>query len=187
MQSKDGKHSNSDDAALFRDAVGDVSPLNSKKNRANRHQPKPARPTPKAAQRRRDERDALAESMDDVPVDADVETGEELSFRRDGVDSRVFRKMRSGNISVREEVDLHGLRRDEARTYLRDFIRFSHKNGLRCVRVVHGKGLGSGPDGPVLKHGVNNWLRSWDEVLAFCSAPPNDGGTGAIYVLLKAR
>ncbi len=187
MQSKDGKHSNSDDAALFREAVGNVRPLKQKKNSANRHQPETVRPAPKAAQRRRDEQAALAESRSTMPPDADVETGEELSYRRDGVDARIFRKLRNGRISVREEVDLHGLRRDEARAYLHDFIRYSHEKGLRCVRVVHGKGLGSGPDGPVLKHGVNNWLRSWDEVLAFCSAPPADGGTGAVYVLLKSR
>lgn len=187
MQSKDDKHSNSDDAALFKDAVGDVSPLKKKKHSANRHHPQPARPSAKAVQRRRDERAALRESLDEVPAGADVETGEELSYRREGVDHKVFRKMRSGRISVREEIDLHNLRRDEARACLHDFIRACHEKGLRCVRVVHGKGLGSGPGGPVLKHGVNNWLRSWDEVLAFCSAPPHDGGTGAVYVLLKTR
>lgn len=187
MRSKDGKHSNSGDAALFKDAVGDVRPLKGKKNTANRHVPRPKPPSPKAIQRRRDERAVMAESLHDIPGDVDVETGEELSFRRDGVDLKVLRKMRSGKISVHEEVDLHGMRRDEARVYLREFILYCHANGVRCVRVVHGKGHGSGPGGPVLKHGVNTWLRTWDEVLAFCSAPAHDGGTGAIYVLLKAR
>lgn len=187
MQSKDGKHSNSDDAALFKDALGDVRPLHTKKNSKKRHHPKPSRPTAKALQRRRDERNALEETLDNVPDGADVETGEELLFKRDGVDPRIFKKMRNGKIAVREEIDLHTLRRNEARAYLQEFIRLSHAKGLRCVRVVHGKGLGSGPGGPVIKHGVNNWLRKWDEVLAFCSAPPHDGGTGAVYVLLKAR
>ena len=187
MQSKDGKHSNSEDAALFKDAVGDVSPLANKKAAKKRHHPKPSRPTAKAVQRRRDERDALAETMEQVPEGADVETGEELSYKRAGVDPRVFRKMRSGKIAVREEIDLHTLTRAEAKAYLLEFIQGSHAKGLRCVRVVHGKGLGSGPAGPVIKHGVNNWLRNWDEVVAFCSAPAHDGGTGAVYVLLKAR
>lgn len=182
MKSKDGKHSNSEGSALFRKAVGDAEPLSDKK----RHQAKPPRPSPKAIQRRRDERSVLHESLEDIPDGADVETGEELSFRRDGVDPRVFKKMRSGRISAREEIDLHGLRKDEAKAHLREFINYAVSKGCRCVRVVHGKGLGSGPGGPVLKHGVNNWLRNWDEVLAFCSATPANGGTGAIYVLLKS-
>jgi len=182
MNSKDGKHSNSDDSALFKDAVGDTESLPGKK----RHQANPPRPTAKAVRRQRDERSALQESLQDVPEGAEVETGEELSFRRNGVDSRVFKKMRTGRISVREEIDLHGLRKDEAKAHLRDFIGYATDKGWRCVRVIHGKGMSSGPNGPVLKHGVNNWLRNWDEVLAFCSAAAADGGTGAVYVLLKS-
>ncbi len=183
MKSKDGKHSNSDDSTLFKQAVGDAEPLSGKK----RHLAEKPRPSAKALQRRRDERSALRESLEDIPPGAEIETGEELSFRRDGVDQRVFKKMRTGRISVRDEADLHGMTRDEAHPYLRDFISYASQQDLRCVRVVHGKGLSSGPKGPVLKHAVNNWLRNWDEVLAFCSAPSQDGGTGDVYVLLKSR
>jgi DNA-nicking Smr family endonuclease len=180
MDSKDGKHSNSEDAALFRAAVADTLPLSGKR----RHEPEPPRIVPRARQRRRDERAVLAESIRDDPHQREVETGDELVFRRPDVRLSTFRKLRRGRYSVRAEIDLHGLTRDKAHRELRGFIVAATREGIRCVRVVHGKGLGSGPGGPVLKHAVNGWLRNWDEVRAFVSAPLNDGGTGAVYVLL---
>ena len=182
MTSKDGKHSNSDDAALFREALGDVAPLKGKK----RHEGTGRKPSPRAIQRRRDERRVLDDSMTDVPDGIDVATGEELKFSRPHVTRNTLRNLRRGRIAVQCETDLHGLTRDEAREHLREFIAFSLDHGYRCVRIVHGKGRGSGPRGPVLKNAVNNWLRKWDAVLAFCSAPDNDGGTGAVYVLLRS-
>lgn len=182
MTSKDGKHSNSDDAALFRQSVGDIKPLKGK----SRHESGGRKPVPRAVQRRRDERAVLDESLSDVPDGIDVATGEELKFSRPHVPASTLRRLRRGKFAVQDEIDLHGLKLDEARMHLREFIAMSINKGFRCVRVVHGKGRGSGPRGPVLKHGVNNWLRTWDGVLAFCSAPDNDGGTGAIYVLLRS-
>ena len=182
VASKDGKHSNSDDAALFRDALGDVAPLKGKK----RHEGGGRKPTARAIQRRRDERRVLDESLEDVPDGVDVATGEELRFSRPHIARTTLRNLRRGRIAVQCETDLHGMTQDEAREHLREFIEYSLHKGFRCVRVVHGKGLGSGPRGPVLKNGVNNWLRRWDTVLAFCSAPDHDGGTGAVYVLLRS-
>ena len=185
MTSKDGKHSNSSDAALFRQSVGNVEPL--KNGNRKRHEGSGRKPTAKATLRRRDEREVLSESLEDVPDGIDVATGEELRFNRPHVPEATLRRLRRGKFSVQDEVDLHGMKQDEARIHLREFIAFAVSKGFRCVRVVHGKGLGSGARGPVLKRGVNNWLRRWDDVLAFCSTPDNDGGTGAVYVLLKSR
>ena len=117
-------------------------------------------------------------------VQAQIDTGEELLFRRPGVRDDTLRRLRRGQYSVEAEVDLHGLGRHAAHEALRDFIVSSAARGLSCVRVIHGKGRGSGPRGPVLKHVVNHWLRRMDDVLAFASARPVDGGTGAAYVLL---
>jgi DNA-nicking Smr family endonuclease len=114
-----------------------------------------------------------------------METGEELIFQRPNVGRKVMRQLRRGNYSLQEEIDLHGLTADEAQVELHGFIKQCSIDGIRCVRVVHGKGLGSGPKGPVLKAGVNRWLTQWEEVAAFCSAQPRDGGTGAVYVLLS--
>ena len=114
-----------------------------------------------------------------------MESGEELFFARPGVSRKVIRQLRRGKISVREEIDLHGLTSTEAHAELHDFIKEATAAGFGCVRVVHGKGRGSGAKGPVLKAGVNRWLTRWEEVAAFCSALPRDGGTGAVYVLLR--
>ena len=183
MASKDGKHSNSGDRALFRGALGDVRPVKSKK----RHESAGNKPSAKAVQRRRDERQVLDDSLAYVPDGIDVATGEELNFSRPHIPRTTLRNLRRGKIAVQCETDLHGMTRDEARGHIREFISHCLQHDFRCVRIVHGKGLGSGPRGPVLKNGVNNWLRTWDEVLAFCSAPDNDGGSGAVYVLLRAR
>lgn len=180
MGKEDTNDSNSDEAALFRKAVGEVRPVRSR--RAHREAPGPA---PRAERRRQDERAVLAESLHLPPDTADVETGEELVFRRAGISDRVFRKLRRGEYAVRDEIDLHGLRSDEALVELRGFIAECVVHRVQCVRVIHGKGLGSGQRGPVLKNRVNAWLRRWDAVLAFCSAQARHGGTGAVYVLLR--
>jgi DNA-nicking Smr family endonuclease len=98
--------------------------------------------------------------------------------------ARFSRKLARGKFAVQAEIDLHGMTVAEARPRLADFIDYSINQGLTCVRIVHGKGLGSGQRGPVLKNAVNRWLRKWDSVLAFTSARQVDGGTGAVYVLL---
>ncbi len=165
--------------ASFRDAVGDVRPLPPQDI-----PPAPPRPRPRAVFRRADERQALAESLELAPGEWLVETGDELLFRRAHLTAKVLERLRRGEFAVEDEIDLHGLTAVEARDALRAFLGEALSRRLSCVRVVHGKGLRSGPRGPVLKHAVNVWLRRVDPVLAFASAPRRDGGTGAVYVLL---
>ncbi|MDH3509686.1 MAG: Smr/MutS family endonuclease [Gammaproteobacteria bacterium] len=180
MKKAKDKHSNSDDTALFRETVGAVRPLT---NRRQRLQP-PA-PKPHARFTEADRNAVLEESMATGPDPAEMETGEELVFQRSMVSRKVMRQLRRGKYALQEEIDLHGLTAAEARTELHTFIQDCCARGLKCVRVVHGKGRGSGARGPVLKVGVNRWLSQWQEVAAFCSAQPIDGGTGAVYVLLR--
>lgn len=167
------------DSDLFRRAVADVKPLQSEKEVVG-----PPKPAPVARFTRADEQEVLRESIAD-DRDADLETGEELNYAQPGVAERTFRKLRRGQLSVEAEIDLHGLTAAQAREALKDFIQVSMDRDLRCVRVIHGKGLRSGVRGPVLKPNLNRWLRRWNQVLAFATARPVDGGTGAVYVLLK--
>ena len=109
-----------------------------------------------------------------------------LSFQRAGIRDQMMRRLRRGLIPSEDELDLHGLTQTEARDQLADFIAHSRNAGRRCVRVVHGKGYRSGARGPVLKTAVNLWLRRHLDVMAFTSAKAIDGGTGAVYVLLRA-
>ena len=117
--------------------------------------------------------------------DLDVESGDELGYRRDGISESVLRRLRRGEYAIRDEIDLHGMTQDEARAALGAFLAEALLHDRRCVRVIHGKGRGSGHRGPVLKSAVNRWLRRHAAVAAFCSARRNDGGTGALYVLLS--
>jgi DNA-nicking Smr family endonuclease len=114
-----------------------------------------------------------------------METGEELFYCRSGLQHNVLRKLRRGHYAVEAELDLHGLRVAEARQALGTFLQNALERGIKTVRIIHGKGNGSLNKQPVLKGKVNHWLRQRAEVLAFCSARPVDGGTGAIYVLLR--
>jgi DNA-nicking Smr family endonuclease len=172
------------DAALFRAAVVDAQPLPDPR-RVTRPPPD-ARPLP--LQRWADDRAVLADSLSDpVTWEFDNQTGEQLAFKRDGVSPLVFRKLRRGHWIVQGEIDLHGMTRDEARPHLARFLSECLHRGARCIRVIHGKGLRSRNREPVLKARVAHWLSQRDEVLAFCEAPPRDGGSGALYVLLKAR
>ena len=125
------------------------------------------------------------EEEDAQLVDIAIDTPEFLDFRRPGVQKRVYGDLQRGVIAPEATLDLHGMRVVEARSALARFLVQSLRNGWRCVRIVHGKGRRSGDAQPVLKQKTNQWLRQRDEVLAFCSAPRWDGGTGAAYVLLK--
>lgn len=169
-----------DDIELFRQAVGKVSPV-----RQDRVQParKPVPPVPK--QRHRDERQVVEDMLSDVIDPAELECGDELLFSRPGVQHGVLRKLRRGQFSVDAELDMHGMTILIARQSLSEFLRRRRLSGARCVRIIHGKGRGSAQGLPVLKNKVNYWLQQRDDVLAFCSARPVDGGTGAVYVLLK--
>jgi DNA-nicking Smr family endonuclease len=127
----------------------------------------------------------LVDMMSDEYDIADVETGEELLFFRPDLPSKTVKKLRRGDFSIQAELDLHGMFREDARKALALFLTSTRQRGLRCVRVIHGKGHGSPDKKPVLKNLVNRWLQQRDEVLAFCSARQVDGGTGAVYVLLR--
>jgi DNA-nicking Smr family endonuclease len=143
------------------------------------------RPAPVPRQRERDEQAALREALsDEVDVESLLETDGELSFRRPHVAPDVLAKLRRGRWAIQAQIDLHGLRRDEAREALAAFLRDALQRGLRCVRVIHGKGHGSPGKAPVLKGKVRAWLVQKDAVLAFVQARAADGGHGALVVLL---
>ncbi len=142
-------------------------------------------PAPQPMQYQRDEQAVLIEAIsDEFDVGTLLDVDDLLSFRRPGIGVDVTYKLRRGDWSIQRQLDLHGLRRDEAREKLSFFIREAHKHGSRCVRVVHGKGLGSPGKAPVLKSRVHSWLVQKKEVLAFVQAKPADGGGGALVVLL---
>ncbi|MBC7991786.1 MAG: Smr/MutS family protein [Rhizobacter sp.] len=168
---------------LFATTVGRVQSLPDK-GRAHTA-PEPPEPEPK--QRQRDERAALRETIsDEFNVESLLETDDALFYRRPDIGLDVVRKLRRGGWTIQAQVDLHGLRRDEARERLGAFVRDSMAQQLRCVRVVHGKGLGSPGREPVLKGRVHSWLVQKQEVLAFVQARPAEGGNGALVVLLRA-
>jgi DNA-nicking Smr family endonuclease len=167
------------DSELFRDAMRDVKPI---PERARAPVGK-RKPPPRARFSAADRALVLVESLKD-PLE-NLDTGDEITFRREGVQDRVIRKLRRGEYRVEEVCDLHGLRVEEAKEALRQFLAESLARNLRCVRIIHGKGKGSGPKGPVIKTAVNMILRKTGPVLAFTSARRIDGGTGAINVLLQ--
>lgn len=167
---------------LFQAAVGRVQPL-AFTGKAHLAHPQPA-PVPRQFQR--DEAAALHESLsDEVDISTLLETDAQLSYRRPGVGPDVTRQLRRGKWAIQRQIDLHGLRTDEARETLADFVREAHQQGVRCVRVVHGKGLGSPGKAPVLKDKVHRWLVQKAEVIAFVQASPIHGGAGALVVLLQ--
>ena len=169
-----------DEVELFRKSVGEVNRL--RDDRVRPRQPRP-RPVPKST-RHEGER-AREDMLSDAPYDLESETGEQLVFARAGTASRTLKRLRRGQIRVGAELDLHGKTVAEAQQALPPFLEECGSLGIRCVRLIHGKGFGS-PDGrPVIKFKLDRWLRLRDDVLAFSSARPMDGGTGAMYVLLK--
>ena len=169
---------------LFRDAVGPVQALAGQHH--DRHWALPELPQPLPLQHWLDEERVLRESIsDDFDVSTLLDTDDQLSFRRPGIGVEITRRLRAGHWSIQRQLDLHGLRVDEAREALGEFIRLAHRTGMRCVRVVHGKGLGSPGKNPVLKSRVQRWLVQKSEVLAFVQARPMDGGAGALVVLLQ--
>lgn len=165
----------------FRRAVADTKPLKDDE-RIPATKPKPK---PRARFSKADEQQVLRESLEDDIDTIEHGYGAALRFHRASVGKRTMRKLARGGYAVQAEIDLHGMTLDEAKPRLADFIDYAVLQGKLCVRVVHGKGLGSGQRGPVLKSAVNRWLRKWDAVLAFVSTRQVDGGTGAIYVLLQ--
>ena len=167
---------------LFREAVADAVPLKSR-----RTPPRHPRPRPEARFRRADEEQALAESRADARNPDELGAEPQLAFLAPGVQQRVLRKLRRGQVPVQAVLDLHGSTQTAARLELAQFLDGSIARGLTCVRVIHGKGRGSGPQGPVLKRAVARWLARRRDVMAYASARPVDGGTGAVYVLLRGK
>lgn len=170
---------------LFSRAIGPVKALSAKHLPGHKASMRRIPPAPIPAQKQRDELAVMREAIsDDFDVESLLDTDEALSFRRPGMGLDIVRKLRRGNWSIQRQLDLHGFRREDAREALAAFIREANKAGLRCVRVVHGKGLGSPGKTPVLKGKVQGWLIQKQEVLAFVQARPAEGGAGALVVLL---
>jgi DNA-nicking Smr family endonuclease len=165
----------------FLEAMRGVTPL-----AKPRPVPVVARARPHAAQRERDDRAVLDESLADrIDFESLLETDASLSYRRAGISADTLRKLRRGFWVIQAELDLHGHRVAEAHQALGAFMREARQRGQRCVRIVHGKGNGSRDGIPILKARVRAWLARRDDVMAFCHARPADGGAGALLVLLK--
>jgi len=167
------------DATVFQEAMRGVKPIAARA----RVPPAKRKPPAKARFTAADRAMVLVESLQGAPGEIG-DTGDEISFRRVGVQDGVMRKLKRGEYRVEEICDLHGLRADEAKAAVREFLAEALAHKLRCVRIIHGKGMNSGPRGPVIKMAVNMILRKTAPVLAFTSARRVDGGTGAINVLL---
>ena len=170
---------------FFATAVGPIKPLPVKHRPGQRASIARVAALPIAVQHQLDELAVMREALsDEFDVQTLLDTDDALSFRRPGIGTDVTRKLRKGDWSIQGQVDLHGLRREDAREALVDFIKDAACMGWRCVRVVHGKGLGSPGKTPVLKGKVQSWLVQKQEVLAFVQARPAHGGAGALVVLL---
>ena len=169
-----------EDLRLFREAVKGTKPLAARKPAA-----RGPKPLPRARFAAAERRAVLAETLELDAQDADAFSGEDLWYAKPGVQHALMRKLRRGQFSCRAELDLHGLRSEEARQTVAEFLHMAGERNFRCVRIIHGKGRGSGPRGPVLKQRLGSWLRQRRDVLAFCSARQADGGSGALYVLLS--
>ena len=167
---------------LFADSVGPVTPLPPDGTAAS----STPRPEPLPLQREADERAALRQALsDEVDLETLLLTDDGLSFHRHGVGPEVVTRLRRGHWAIQRELDLHGLRREQAREELAGFLREARRRGWRCLRVVHGKGLGSPGREPVLKSKVQRWLGQHADVLAFTQASAPEGGAGALIVLLR--
>jgi DNA-nicking Smr family endonuclease len=169
-----------EDAALFRDAIGEVRRIEAEPPAIER-----PRPAPEARRLKLDEAEALRESQ--ASGSAPPVEGDELqSYRRAQVDERTLRQLKRGEFSIQDEIDLHNLRAADAESLLKRFLNEARSGFHPCVRIVHGKGLRS-EGAPVLKMLVDRVLRQRGDVLAFASAPANQGGSGAVLVLLDNR
>ncbi len=168
------------DKALFLSAIGEIKPIR------HRHViPEKIRPEASIRKQLEDDNQVMEELLSN-PDNLDLlDTGEHLAYTRSGVQNAVLRKLRSGGYSLQSELDLHGLSRDQARAEIVKFIQQCRERGKYCVRIIHGKGRKNTFNAPVLKPAVNHWLQQHKWVMAFCSAPSHDGGTGAVYVLLR--
>jgi DNA-nicking Smr family endonuclease len=170
-----------DDRRLFREAIGDVRRLE-----PVAAPPAPAKPAPHPHMFEADEAAVPGELLDMAFDPALLEVGEELSYLRDGYSPKLLRQLKRGQFSVQDDLDLHQMNAAAAQASIVAFLAEAKQHGQRCVRIVHGKGLRSRAAGPVLKGLTDRLLRRRDDVIAFASARPAMGGTGAVVVLLKA-
>ena len=168
-----------EDSDLFRQMIGKVKPVQTDKphlTTGNR-----PRPYPKAKTIDLEQKINFNEQFETEQLSLE----DSLGYFSPGLQKNVLKKLRKGYYGVDAEIDLHGLSSHEAKQQLLRFLHFSVEDGARCIHIIHGKGYRSPNKVPVLKNKLNLWLRQHQDVLAFCSASPKDGGTGAVYVLLK--
>lgn len=177
-----GKVENDADAALFRAAMAGVHRRAPAAHVQHHRAPPSARPRSREADDK-----AVMEELLHGPFEADLaDDTEALQYRGAGIQDRVWRKLRRGGFHVNDALDLHGLNREQAYIEVAQFVSGCHQRDARCIRIIHGKGLRSNGNGPVLRRLLGGWLRRRNDVLAFCPAQPCDGGSGASYVLLRA-
>jgi DNA-nicking Smr family endonuclease len=169
-----------DERELFRSSIGAVSRIHHDRDRS-----KPQSPAPRPKQRELDELAVIDELASGRLHYEEVETGEEISYLSPELQQRTLKKLRRGHWRVQDEIDLHEMTVQVASNVIREFLTQVKRDGLSCVKIIHGKGLRSGPDGPKLKRMTASLLARHSHVVAFASAPSHDGGTGAVYVLLK--
>jgi len=179
-----------DDENSFNEAMTDVTPLPGESRKRVRSQDKDVRPAHPAPD---DELEAVnrLHKLVKGSIEMDITFSDEyIEGAVSGVSRNIMRRLKRGQIPVQDHIDLHGLTKQEAEEEVRDFLVQSHRHGLRCVLIVHGRGLNSPDSLPVLKESLPVWLNRGPArkiVMAFASARPYDGGTGAIYVLLRRR
>ena len=173
-----------DDENLFREAVKNVKPLKIKSKTIEVAASKP-KPKPIAKKLIEDEKRVLLDSLSDDYIYENIETEDGLLYLRDGHSPDILNKLRKGYWVVQGSIDLHGMISQEAKSYIVDYIQECKKKHVRCIRIIHGKGIGSKNKEPVLRNKVKNWLAQKDEVIAYAQAPKHDGGSGAVVVLLK--
>lgn len=169
-----------DPAELFRSAIGEITPL----RKVSEPPPATPKPRPRARMAERDDQEALGEFARLLRAGPPLDAGDALSYRRDNLPPRMFQRLKKGQYSVQDELDLHGATAAQAETLLRQFLLEAHAHDHGCVRIIHGKGLQADGGAPVLKNLVDRHLRLRNDILAFHSAPAGQGGTGAVLVLL---
>ena len=177
----DRKKPSADEIELFRRSVGPV-----RKVARNRTGPVRKPPAPRPRPRDDDEHRISTDNFSDAFSTDTVSSDETLFFARPGLQQRQLQRLKRGQLQVGAELDMHGMTAAVARNALVNFIAICSEQQVRCARIIHGKGYGSGADAPVLKNRLNSWLRQHQDVLAFSSAQIKDGGSGALYVLLRS-
>lgn len=171
-----------EDSELFRQSIGAVQ-----RHRDKRSLLEKAKPAPVPYKSREDANQVMDKLLDDPFTGIELETGDELFYHRPGVQKNTVRKLKKGQYVIQGELDLHGYTVAEAKPVLSRYVKYAISAGKTCIRIIHGKGKGSKNRLPVLKNKVAHWLQQDGDVMAFVSAPANDGGTGAVYVLLKKQ